>query len=179
MENIKEKILLLLLGGLALACCRTPGNQWRVVNSVSREWKKISPQKLKRDIGDLCRYNFIGRTKKEDGSTGFFLTEKGKWRVLNFQLNDIKNKKLKWDKKWRMVAFDIPEKHRGGRNALRQKLKTAGFCELQKSIFVTPYDCKREVGDSVKFFNLEKYVRFGILEFIDNEKYFRKFFKLA
>lgn len=179
MDNTKDKVLLLLLGGLAFGCSYTPQKQWRVLKTVSEEWKKLNPEKLRRDINDLCRYEFIGRNKKEDGSTGFFLTEKGKWRALNYRLENIKNKKEKWDGKWRMVAFDIPEKDKGGRNALRQKLKKIGFCELQKSVLITPFNCKEEILLLVNFFNLKRYVRFGVLDFLDNEEYFKKAFKLV
>jgi len=183
MNNTKEKILLLLLGGLALGCSYTSHQQWRVLKTFSREWKKFSPKEfdqkeLRKNINDLYRYEFIGKTKKEDGSLGFFLTEKGKWRALNYKLENIKNKKEKWDGKWRMVAFDIPEKDRRGRNALRQKLKKIGFYELQKSVLITPYKCKEEIISLVSFFQLAKYVRFGILDFVDNEEYFKKIFKL-
>ena len=78
-----------------------------------------------------------------------------------------------------MVAFDIPQKYKKGRDALRRKLKKIGFCDLQKSIFVTPFDCEKEIRLLVEFFELDKYVRFGILEHIDNEKYFKSFFKLT
>ena len=177
MYNTKEKILLLLLGGLAFGCSYTPGRRWKVLKELSGEWKRLSPDELRRNINDLYRYEFVGKTKNKDGSVGFFLTEKGRWRALNCQLAGIKNKKEKWDEKWRMVAFDIPEKYKRGRDALRKKLKKIGFCEFQKSIFITPYACKKEIALLVDFFKLNKYVRFGILESIDNEDYFRKFFK--
>jgi len=179
MNNLKDKILLLLLGGLAFGCSYTPGKQWYVLKTVSKEWKKLNPKELKRCINDLCRYEFVGRSKKEDGSTGFYLTEKGKWRALDYKLENIKNKKENWDGKWRMVAFDIPEKFKRGRDALRNKLKKIGFCELQKSVFITPYSCKEEIKILVDFFELKKYVRFGVLEYVDNEAYFKKVFTLG
>ena len=178
MNEIKEKILLFLLGGLAFGCSYTFENQRKVLKVISREWGEINQKELRRNINDLYRYEFVGKTKKEDGSIGFFLTEKGKWRALNCQLDNIKNKKEKWDGKWRMVAFDIPEKYKIGRDALRHKLEKIGFCGLQESVFITPYDCKEEIIGLVKFFELDKYVRFGILEYVDNESYFKKFFKL-
>jgi hypothetical protein len=178
MNRTREKILLLLLGGLAFGCSYTAHNQWKVLKTVSKEWKKLSPKKLHRNINDLCRYEFVKKTKKENGSVGFFLTEKGKLKALDYRLNNIKNKKEKWDGKWRMVAFDIPEKYRRGRDALRRKLKKIGFCELQKSVFITPYNCKKEIGLLVKYFDLSKYVRFGILVSVDNGNYFEKYFKL-
>ena len=77
-----------------------------------------------------------------------------------------------------MVAFDIPEKYRQGRDALRNKLKNIGFRELQKSVFVAPYNCKEEILLLVELFKLEKYVRFGVLEYVDNETYLKGLFKI-
>jgi len=178
MNRTKEKILLLLLGGLAFGCSYTPGKQRMVLRTVSREWKKLNPKELREGISYLYRLKFIDREESKNGLITLSLTKKGKLKVLNYQLENIKNKKEKWDGKWRMVAFDIPEKYKRGRDALRDKLKKIGFCELQKSVFITPFECKKEIGILVKFFDLSKYVRFGILESVDNEAYFKKVFKL-
>ena len=179
MNKIRENILLLLLGGIAFGCSYTPSNQWKVLKTVSREWKKINQKELREGINYLYRLKFIDKKENEDGITALVLTKKGKWKSLNCQLNNIKNKKERWDGKWRMVAFDIPQKYKKGRDALREKLKKIGFCGLQKSVFITPYDCKEEIKLLVKFFELDKYVRFGILESVDNELYFKKFFKIS
>ena len=69
-----------------------------------------------------------------------------------------------------MVAFDIPEDYKKGRNALRYRLKIAGFYELQESLFLYPYDCEKEIKAFIELFKLGKYVRFALLEYIDNEK---------
>lgn len=179
MNKIRENILLLLLGGLAFGCSYTPHKQWKVLKTVSKEWKKINQKELREGINYLYRLEFIDKEEGEDGITALVLTRKGRLKSLNCRLNNIKNKKEKWDRKWRMVAFDIPEKYKRGRDALRHKLKKIGFCELQKSVLITPYDCKEEIELLVKFFELEKYVRFGILESLDNDKYLKQFFKVS
>lgn len=179
MDSTKEKILLLLLAGVSLAFSYTSLQQWRVIKRFAREWKKIDRQKLRKEINYLYKIKVIDKQKNEDGSVHVVLTEKGQLRALHCQLDAIKNKKGIWDKKWRMVAFDMPERFKKGRDALRQMLKRIGFCELQKSVFICPYDCLYEIGLLVAFFNLGKYVRLGILEFIDNEKYFKKVFNLG
>ena len=178
MNTTREKILLLLLGGIALGCCYTPGKQRMVLRIVSREWKKMNPKKIKEGISYLRRLDCIDEAEGKNGWITLRLTKKGRLKALNCQLNNIKNKKEKWDRKWRMVAFDIPQSYKRGRDALRRKLKKIGFCELQKSVFITPYECKEEIKALVKFFDLEKYVRFGILEYIDNEALFIKYFKI-
>ena len=178
MNEIGEKILLLLLGGLAFGCCITPQKQWRVLKIVSSEWKRIDSENLRKGINNLYRYKFVSKNKNKDGSFEVLITEKGKLKALNCQLDNIKNKKEKWDGKWRMIAFDVPEKSRKGRNMLRERLRGIGFCELQKSVFITPYNCAKEMALFVKFYELGKYVRFGVLESVDNGDHFKKIFKL-
>ena len=178
MNEIREKILLLLLGGLALGCSITPNRQWSVLKTVSREWKKLDRKKFRYEVNSLNRYKFIRKKENKDGSFEVLLTEKGELKALNIQLENLKNKKEKWDGKWRMVAFDIPEKYKRGRDALRHKLKSIGFRELQKSVFVFPYGCQKEIAFLVKVFNLEKYVRFAVLEMVDNEDYLKSIFKV-
>ena len=179
MANIKEKILLLLLRGLAFGCSYTAGKQWRVLKTISKEWSRLDRKKLREGINDLCRINAIDKIKNNDGSITVKLTEKGELKALNIQLENLKNKKDKWDGKWRMVAFDIPEKYKKGRDAFRQKLKGIGFRELQKSVFVFPYDCEKEMFFLIKLFELKKYVRFGVFEFIDNGDDLKKVFKMS
>jgi len=55
-------------------------------------------------------------------------------------------KTSQWDRKWRIVFFDIPEKHRRARDALREKLKEIGFREFQQSVFIQPYPCTDEIN---------------------------------
>ena len=179
MDKAKEKILLLLLAGLAFGCSYTPGKQWKVLKTVSSEWKKINKKELREGISYLYRLKYIDKKRDNGDLESIILTKKGKFTALNYQLDNIKNKNIKWDEKWRMVAFDIPNKYKRGRDALREKLKKIGFKELQESVFITPYECKKEISELVNYFELEKYVRFGILEFVDNEKYFKKAFNLS
>ncbi len=64
------------------------------------------------------------------------------------------------------------------RDALRERLKNLGFYELQKSVFVFPYECQDEVNFLIEFFNLRKYVRYAVVESIDNDLHLRKIFNL-
>jgi len=178
MNEFREKLLLILLGGLAFGCSYTPGKQRMVVKTILKELIKLNKNELQEGIAYLYRLKYIDKNQNEGNLSAMFLTKKGKLKALNYQLDNIKNKKEKWDGKWRMVAFDIPNKYKKGRDALRQKLKRIGFCKLQESIFITPYNCKKEISDLVAFFELDKYVRIGILESIDNDKYFKKLFNL-
>ena len=175
---IRQKILLLLLGGMAFGYSFTPGKQWKVLKEVSQEWKEINEKKLKQELRQLYRSKIIERKENSDGSYSMTLTEKGRLRILTYHFEKMRIKGEKWDGKWRMVAFDIPEKLKSGRNALRNKIKELGFYEFQKSVWIYPYKCKDEIDFIIEHFGLRKYVRFGILESIDNEFHLKKIFKL-
>ncbi len=178
MDSTKQKILLLLLGGIAFGYSFTPQNQWRVLKYVSREWKKIDKEKLRKEIRNLYRSKIIKSKENPDGSYTIFLTDKGKLKALTYHFEKMRIEGKKWDNKWRLIVFDIPEKIREGRRALREKIKKLGFYELQKSVFIFPYECKNEIDFIIEFFNLRKYVRFAILESIDNELHLKKIFNL-
>ncbi len=178
MNHIQKRILLLLEAGDAFGYAYVPGRKWQALKKLSREWKKLDKKSVYRGMVNLYRVGDIARQQQPNGFIFLVLTEKGSLKALQEKLDVIKLKKQPWDKKWRMVAFDIPEKYKKGRDALRQRLLRIGFAELQKSVFITPYDCQQEMTALVAFFKLDKYVRFGILSFIDNELYFKKRFNL-
>ena len=83
-----------------------------------------------------------------------------------------------WDKKWRIVMFDIPERLKRLRNSLRWHFREIGLIELQKSVFVHPYPCDDEIEFIVEFYNSRRYVRFVVAERIDSELHLRKKFDL-
>lgn len=56
----------------------------------------------------------------------------------------------KWDGKWRIVIFDIEEKEKATRNALRAKLQELGFGMLQESVWVTPHDLIADFREFLK-----------------------------
>ena len=116
-----------------------------VLKTLSREWKKLNHKELRDGITYLYRLGDVEKDENKNGLITLFATKKGKLKALDFKLENIKNKKEKWDGRWRMVAFDIPEKYRKGRDSLRWKLKKIGFCEMQKSVLITPYDCEAEI----------------------------------
>ncbi len=86
----------------------------------------------------------------------------------------LKKKKKHWDKKWRLVIFDIPEKSRGERAALRSLLKNYGFQQIQRSVWLSPFDVLNEVEKSLINFSTE--VILIETSKISRSNYFKKIF---
>ena len=179
MSAIKQKILLLLLGGLAFGYSYTPRRRWKVMKEIAQSWRDIDREKLREEIKNLYKSKLVTKKENPDGTITIILTDRGKLRALTYKFENMKIEKRDWDGKWRFVVFDVPERIRQGRDALREKLKQLGFYELQKSVFVFPYDCKNEIDFLIEFFELRKYVRSGVMELIDNDLHLRQIFSLG
>lgn len=174
----KKKILLLLLGGATLCLTYSPRQYFKVLKIIGGGWKKIKKEQIRDEIRQLYRSKLIEIKTGKDGVSTLILSDKGRNKILRFNLDNMEIKKHPWDHKWRIVIFDIPEKQRVARDALRFRLKKLGFYELQKSVFVYPFHCQDEVDFITEFFQLRPYVRYGLLESIDNEFHLKQIFKI-
>lgn len=177
--SVQQRILLLLLSGLALGCSSSPKTSFRILKLAHREWRAINRRNLTLSARLLYRHKLIRERRNPDGSTSLLLTAEGKKQATLGQLLGIKIKKQKrWDRLWRVVLFDIPEKHRKFRDIFRSHLKVIGFHELQHSVFIFPFPCEKEILSLVKLYHAEPHVRFIEARHIDNETVLRKKFSL-
>ena len=162
-----------------MSLSRNPRQYFRTLKAIGKGYAEIERQALKNAITDLYKSKILEQKENNDGSLTIVLTENGKRKALTYQIDEMKIKKAqKWDKRWRIVLFDIPEKKKKIREAIRHHLKNLDFFEYQKSVFVQPYDCKNEIEYIIEFYNIRKYVRFIIADSLDNELHLINHFKL-
>ncbi|KKP32809.1 MAG: hypothetical protein A2312_04440 [Candidatus Staskawiczbacteria bacterium RIFOXYB2_FULL_32_9] len=168
----------LILASLMTIAITSP---YFIVNLL-KEFKGLRKYPKKKVYDTFYRLREQGLIKFENSGGQIFisLTEKGKRKVGWMQINDLKiEKSKKWDKKWRMVMFDIAQMKRQYREALRGKLKQLGFYLFQKSIWVIPYECKKQINMLKKFFGLkDSEIRLITIDDIGEDRELRNFFKL-
>lgn len=104
------------------------------------------------------------------------LTRKGELEAL-FQKAHLPGKARRWDGKWRMVIFDIPENARAVRAQLRKLLKGFGFKALQASVYVYPFDLNRARIEFLRQSGLMRYIRFARVDLFDNDGDLRNLFR--
>lgn len=126
-------------------------------------------------IDRLTRQGFIGT----DGRQAF-LTDSGR-AAIDDTIGRIRNslKTKKWDKKWRIVSYDIPEKFKHLRDAVRSILKRAGFVKLHHSLWIFPHECGELTSLIHQETKLQKYMVYGIVEKIENESKLKTLFSLS
>ena len=174
----KEKVLLLLLGGLSLSLARTPRGQLKILKEMHKSWQEIDDRALKLAIKSLYSSKLVEQKNNKNGTTTFILSAEGRRVALTYDLENMEIRRHPWDKKWRIVIFDIPERIKKVREALRYHLKRLGFRELQHSVLVLPFECHNEIEYLVEFYNARRFVRFIEAYHIDNELDLKHKFKL-
>src|SRR3989338_683821 len=170
MGPVAQKILVLLLGGLSLSLTTNPKYLFRTLNNIAKDWKEIDRRALHRAIKKLYQSKLLDAKDNEDGTTSIVLTKEGKKRALLYHIDTVKIPEMKkWDKQWRIVMFDIPERFKKSRDALALTLKRMEFYRLQKSVFVHPFECENEIDFIIEFWNVRSYVRTMMASHLDNE----------
>ena len=108
------------------------------------------------------------------------LTDEGGRRLRQLELQGYKLiRPKKWDGKWRVVIFDIPEKKRKVRDRIRNLFTSAGLYRLQDSVWVYPYDCEDIIGLLKTDFGVGKDVLYLIVDEIENDRHLREEFMLS
>ena len=140
--------------------------------------KQYESQQLSQALYHLKKRKAV-RVRKVDGKTLIELTEKGKKRKLEYDIERLRVPgQVRWDGKWRMVMFDISEDKKVAREALRGKLRQLGFVQFQKSVWIYPYPCEDEIDFITEFFSIAKYVNLITVK-IEKDKPLRAKFNLV
>lgn len=174
-----QKIILLLSAGVALGFSRSSSHQRKIINAAAKEWRDINRHELYRSIKRLYESKLINYKEDQDGTIKIELNKEGGKIALNYKIDELKIPgQDNWDGKWRIVLFDIPERMKPLRDSLRTRLRQIGMRELQKSVFVHPFECQNEIDFLIEIYDARRFVRFIEASKIDNELHFKHKFNL-
>lgn len=127
--------------------------------------------RTKRLLGSLERRKFI-RFYRKNGRGKIELTPEGRLHFANLKARSIKLPHMtRWDGVWRVITYDIPEKIKKNRQRFTRTIESLGMCNLEKSIYVYPHECKDQIFKIAKLYEIDKYVRY--MEVINIEPDFK------
>ncbi|MEK7144377.1 MAG: CRISPR-associated endonuclease Cas2 [Patescibacteria group bacterium] len=117
--------------------------------------------------------------EERDGKRYARATETGE-RMLELESLREKNeqKPKRWDGRWRVVLFDIPERRRRVRNLLRAFMQEFGLVRLQDSVWIYPYDCEDIIALAKAHFRIGFDVLYMVVEQLERDKHLREHFSL-
>ena len=175
----QRKILLLLEAGCALSLSASPRQVFRIIRGAAAFWKVLNRLALQDSLRRLYESRLIDTKDHHDNSVTIVLTNSGKRKALTYKLDEMHIERPRvWDGKWRIIAFDIPERKRKARDALREHLERMGCHELQRSVFVHPFPCWDEVDFLTEFFHVRPHVRQILATEIDTAPHLRHIFRI-
>lgn len=118
---------------------------------------------------------------ERDGKKYARLTERGEraLELLRQKESFMNNKKRKWDHRYRLVMFDIPERRKSTRERIRFEMREIGFLRIQDSSWLYPYDCEEFVALLKADLHIGKDVLYAVVEEIENDAWIKKHFDLS
>lgn len=177
-EIIKDVLRWLAVAGAVSMAATSP----YFVSNILRASKQMRrhPKKQINNIFYRLRKEGCINIQKVNHQIYISLTDDGRKKAGWLQIDDLKiNKPKKWDGKWRLAIFDIAQSKLIKREAFRGKLKELGFYQLQKSVWVHPYECDDEIQVLKDFLALDNNeIKIITAEKIDDDVYLREIFKL-
>ncbi len=176
---LTKRILLTIAeaGGAVVENFIDPYGKLRVANMFIDEGK-IQRYRLRRKLLAMEAQGLVS-VKEKRGEIKISLEPEGHIRALRYAADDLVIKKPDWwDRKWRIVLFDVPEELRSSRNMFKLKLDEFGFIQLQHSVYVHPYECHNEIELTRTAYGLKEYVKILLVDKIEGEAALRKRFNI-
>lgn len=173
-STIKAVLAIAILGGAITVAAAAPGIVALAGKGLASTKKEKTERyrKLWASFHTLKKRNtFECIGESLDGGLIYKFTEDGRKLTKELLLETLEIKSpAKWDKKWRVVIFDIPEKFKKARYALWSQLRNLGFYPLQRSVWVHPFPCEHEIKFLCDIFNIHPFVEVFTTSDLNNGK---------
>lgn len=178
--NPKVKDILKVLGisGLIAASILFPALPIALspfLKKQQKKWGHFNKRRLKAAIKRMQKSGIIEESEHE-GEVVFKITEKGKLKLFRYKLDELTLNKAGWDKRWRLVAYDIPRGKKNQADSFRLLLKKMQFLQLQKSLWLTPFPCTQEIEFLKSLYSLNDNVTILTISQLEGEAEYRKYF---
>lgn len=176
-RDIQHAVLAVVAVTGFVAFAAVAGNAIQLLDYLPNEKYNLR-YRAKSAVGRLVAKGYAMWIEK-DGKKFLRITVKGR-KAFTFEQAKValKNQKKKWDGRWRMVVFDVPERRRSVRNRLRSVMNEIGFVRLQDSVWVYPYDCEDFMALLKAELKIGKDALYAIVDTVEQDKNLRVHFKL-
>ncbi len=169
--------VLALTGGLAVAAVAP--NVLGAMGKLGLINPSQKRQGVEKSLSRLIRHGYVLLEQENKGKC-VRLTSKGeRYAALLGEGKLVPKKPKHWDKKWRMLIFDIPERRKAIRSQIRAALVNLGFYRLQDSVWVYPYDTEDIIAILKADFKIGKDVLYIVADVIEYDLPLRNRFNLS
>lgn len=172
--RVIDGLMRFIVGGGSIATIMFAPGMATVLDKPTRMYfRKLDKRQQARELKQIVYYmkqRGLIKPTTDDYMHGLIVTQKGTRRLAKAEYESLSiGSTSVWDRKWRIILFDIPEQQRVNRRLLITKLKALGFQQLQRSVWVHPLACRSEVELVASHIGITKYLSYIEATGIDNE----------
>lgn len=185
-QYASAKTVLSLLGmGVAIAAvfiapraASTIGNLVWEKDSEWDNWKRFNKSYLRQTLRRLEKQKLV-EIKEVGGKQKIIITQAGKRKILEYSIDELQIvKPNRWDKKWRIVIYDIPKRKKPLQELVREILKNLGFYPMQESVYIIPYPCYKEIEFLREYYHVGPYIKYLLIEKLEDDSVYKTYFGL-
>lgn len=169
--SLTDKIIMFLEKNARIfhACLYQPS---KILYHQMETLDKIDRQVFYNTLNRLKKQGFLQEVE-EAGNKKIKVTLKGKIKIFKYL-----RKSRKWDGKWRIVVFDIPEIKKKMRDFFREKLHELGYRKLQESVWISPYNIADKTEELIELCAAKPYIHYLLVEELDNKETLKNLFQI-
>lgn len=168
---IDEVIRYSAAGAVISAGIVAPGLLLVLAKPLSTLLDTLDTRAHEREVKRLIYYLKDRNYLYGDYDHGLQLTKAGKSRLQRIELDGLAiTPQHIWDKRWRIVLYDIPESHRRNRANVSAYLKRLGMFQLQKSVWIHPFPCREAVESIAAHWRVDQFMTYFDATNLANEK---------
>lgn len=169
------------VAGFVLVSAAAP-NVWSALRMFEKKHRRSfkryqQPEIIRKEAAKLAKKKLIVVFEKK-GELCMRLTEKGRQELIRYKFKEKSLEKKSWDRKWRLIIFDIEEKKRGLRDAIRQQMYSFGFVKLQDSVWTYPHECEQVVALLKAQYHIGKELLYIVAGDIEEDEQLKEKFNL-
>ncbi|MDP2951220.1 MAG: hypothetical protein Q8N55_02440 [bacterium] len=147
--------------------------KWLLKDSSTKNNKQqFSHEAIRKNLHRLQKQGLITQDKLQKSYT---LTERGK-KIVSYTRDYYSILKKPWDKKFRIVIFDIPEQKRNWRRSLRWELNLMQYVQLQKSVYIGKHPLSKSFLKEIDEANIGEHVFIFTVNQIERKEFISKLF---
>ena len=117
----------------------------------------LSEQAIRSALSRMSQKGWL-QVKRVGNKSYYSLTDKGKLLLSEGAKLIYYGRQYRWDGKWYLLTYSIPEDKRDVRNRLRKELAWMGYGMLSHATWMCPRDLGDTVADLVRRLGVEQYV---------------------
>lgn len=121
-------------------------------------------QAVRAAISRMSKQGWV-ESEKQGNKSFYYLSSDGVRRIEEAAGRIFKLKPEKWDGKWSILMYTIPEEIRNIRDELRKELVWSGFGTFSNSCWVSPNTLDKQVTDLIRKYKIEEYVDYFVADY--------------